>query len=511
MSTQNPTHGQQAQLAKTFKPHWVWAIAFGSAIGWGSFVLPVTWMSQGGPFGMIIGFAIGAIMMCTIGISTGYLIRAFPVTGGAFTYAYLCFGRNHAFVCGWFLILGYAAIVALNATALGLMIKFLIPSFVETGLLYNVAGWDVYLMQIVIVTAVLIVAAWLNIRGAGVSGKLQFWFVVILLGGAWALFFGMSFAPSTSFSNLTPLFKPNVGIWGSILAFVAISPWAFIGFDSIPQTAEEFNFSHKKATWLILGALGVATVHYAVMMIATGLAMPWSELVAQDAVWGTGYAIQSVLGNAGLAILVLALTMGIMTGLIGFYIATSRLMFAMARAKALPPAFARLHSKYRTPYNGIVFCCVICMLAPWFGRSVLLWIVSMSAVGVSIAFLYYGLVAYKLFRWSHSSPETNFSQEVAPVKKLVALIAAIFSLCILGLLLIPGTPSSLTVPSWIALFFWVAIGFMFYVMYGDEYRKASTEDLDQLILGKANTQESGSNEQTSKAYSVSDNGPQVSR
>lgn len=484
MSTQTATQNSQNTLEKTFKIHWVWAIAFGSAIGWGSFVLPVTWMAEGGPFGMIIGFTIGAVMMSTVGISTGYLIRAFPVSGGAFTYAYLCFGRNHAFVCGWFLILGYAAIVALNVSAFGLMIKFLAPGIVETGLLYSIAGWDVYLGQVVIVTAVLLLFAWLNIRGAGVSGEVQFWFVVVLLVGAWTLLVCMGIAPSTSFSNLTPAFKPDVGIWGSILAFVAISPWAFIGFDSIPQTAEEFNFSHKKATKLILGALAVATIHYAVMMIATGLAMPWTELAAGDYVWGTGYAIHSVLGNAGLAVLVLALAMGIFTGLIGFYIATSRLMFAMTRTKALPPAFGRLHGKYRTPYNGIVFCCLICMLAPWFGRSVLLWIVPMSAVGVSIAFLYYGLVAYRLFRWSHASPDTHFSQEVAPLKKLVALIAALFSLAILGLLLIPGTPSSLTLPSWIALFFWVAIGAMFYTMYGSEYRKVTKEDLDALVLGK---------------------------
>jgi amino acid transporter len=484
MSTQSSTDRQQIKLEKAFKPHWVWAIAFGSAIGWGSFVLPATWMSQGGPFGMIIGFSIGALLMCTIGISTGYLIRAFPVTGGAFTYAYLCFGRNHAYVCGWFLILGYAAIVALNATALGLMIKFLVPNVMETGFLYSVAGWDVYIVQIIVVTAVLIAAAWLNIHGAVASGEIQFWFVAILLGGAWALFFGMSFSPSTSFSNIMPAFNPKVGMWSSILGFVAISPWAFIGFDSIPQTAEEFNFSHNRATMLILIALGVAAVHYAVMMIATGLAMPWSDLVAKNAEWGTGLAIENTLGAWGLAILVLALTMGIFTGLIGFYIATSRLMYAMARAKALPPIFARLHSKHHTPYGGIVFCCLLCMLSPWFGRSVLLWIVSMSAVGVSIAFLYYGLVAYKLFRWSHASPDTDFSQEVAPIKKLVALLATLFSLCILALLIIPGTASSLTVPSWIALAFWVVLGFMFYVVYGNAYRKASKEELDQLILGK---------------------------
>ncbi len=35
---------QREQLAKTLKPHWVWAIAFGSAIGWEhSFYQSIGW------------------------------------------------------------------------------------------------------------------------------------------------------------------------------------------------------------------------------------------------------------------------------------------------------------------------------------------------------------------------------------------------------------------------------------------------------------------------------------
>lgn len=475
---------QRATLEKTFKAHWVWAIAFGSAIGWGSFVLPVNWMSQGGPLGVIIGFTIGALIMALIGVSSGHLVRIFPVTGGAFTYAYLCFGRNHAFVCGWFLILGYAAIVALNASAMGLMIKFLLPGVVENGFLYSIAGWNVYVVQILIVSAVLILFAWLNVRGAGVSGQVQFIFCIVLLAAAVLLTIGMVMAPSTSFSNLTPAFKPGIGTWTAIAAIVAIAPWAYIGFDTVPQAAEEFNFSPSKATTLIIGALAVAVVHYSIMIVATGLAMPWTELTARHELWGTGYAIESVLGYGGLALLALALTMGIFTGMIGFYISASRLMFAMSRAKALPPAFARLHAKHNTPYNGIAFVCFICLFVPWFGRSVLLWIVDMSAVGVSIAFLYYSMVAYRVFKWSSRSKTTVFSQEVAPLKKLIALCAGICSVGFLGLLLIPGSPGALELPSWIALIFWIALGVLIYMMYGSDYQNASEEELDHLILGE---------------------------
>ncbi len=478
----------RTELAKTFKPHWVWAIAFGSAIGWGSFVLPAHWMDQAGPLGVIIGFWIGAVIMALIGVSTGFLVRAYPVTGGAFTYAYLGFGRRHAFVCGWFLIMGYAAIVALNASAMGLMIKFLFPQVVETGFLYTIAGWQVYIVQILIVSAVLLLYAWLNIRGAGVSGQTQFIFCSVLIVTAIALALGMVFSPSTSFHNVTPLFKPGLSTWSAIAAIVAISPWAYIGFDTVPQAAEEFNFSLSKATLLIIGALVIAAIHYAIMIIATALAMPWTQLVNHHYLWGTGQAIQGILGKAGLAALALALCMGIFTGLIGFYISGSRLMFAMGRAGALPPVFSKLHSKHNTPYGGIVFVCAICLLVPWFGRSVLLWVVDMSAVGVSIAFLYYCAVAYKFFKWSPNSVGSHFSREVAPVKKFVALLGSLCSIGFLCLLLIPGSPGFLEGPAWIALLIWIALGFVFYVIYGREYLQIPKDELDHKILGKATSQ-----------------------
>lgn len=472
------------ELNKTFRPIWIWAIAFGASIGWGSFVLPVTWMSMAGPAGVIIGFTIGAILLSSIGISTGYLIRAYPVTGGAFTYAYLGFGRYHAFFCGWFLLLGYTAIIALNASAMGLLLRFLAPHFIEQGYLYPIAGWDVYMVEIILVTVVLALFAWLTIHGSATSGRVQFWLCIVLLGGTLAIFLGMTASPSTSFSNLQPAFHPDVGIWSSIAAMIAISPWAYIGFDSVPQTAEEFNFPARKATTLILGALGVAAIQYAVMMIATGWSsMPWQDLVARHEVWGTGFVVKHVLGHTGLAILVVALCMGIFTGLIGFYVSSSRLMFAMSRARALPPVFSRLHGRYGTPYVGIIFCCVICMTAPWFGRAVLLWVVNMSAVGVSVAFLYYSLVAYKFFRWRNSTA-TGPARKVGPRQKLVALAGAVVSIAFICLLVIPGSPGALHKPEWIALVCWLVLGCVIFAMYGSTYRRASREELDHLILGK---------------------------
>src|SRR5699024_10780188 len=156
--------GQPERLARTLKPQWVWAVALGSAVGWGAFILPTDWLATAGPAGAVTGFVIGALLMMLIAVSYGTLIRSFPVSGGELAYALVGFGRTHAFVCGWFLTLGYACIVALNASALALLFRYTVPDLVQHGHLYTVAGFEVYLVEVLISMTALVVFGVLNIR-----------------------------------------------------------------------------------------------------------------------------------------------------------------------------------------------------------------------------------------------------------------------------------------------------------------------------------------------------------
>ncbi|GAA0614738.1 APC family permease [Virgibacillus siamensis] len=476
---------EREQLAKTLKPQWVWAIALGSAIGWGAFVQPSVWMGGSGPLGAIIGFSIGAVLMMIIAVSYGFLIENFPVSGGEFAYAFKGFGRNHAYIAGWFLVLGYTCIVALNASALALVLKYIFPAVAEQGYMYNIAGWDVYFVEILIASAALIAFAYMNLRGANLSGKIQFIFVICMIIGVLFLFVGAVMHPETAFSNLQPLYNPDISSWSSIILIVAIAPWAFVGFDNVPQAAEEFNFSPKKGFMLIIFSLICAGLIYVLMITATALAMPWQELVDSQPKWGTGDAMSGLFGNWGILILAVALCMGVFTGLNGFFVSSSRLLFAMGRAKIIPSVFGKLHSKYKTPYAGIIFTCIVCLITPWFGRQVLTWVVNMSSVGVTIAYIYTCVVAYKLFKWSRDSynPIQAFSAVVAPFKKAFSMVGALTGVVFLGLLLIPSSPAFMGVPSLIALFIWIALGVVFYLIKGPEFRKIPKDEMEYLILG----------------------------
>ncbi|MEC5423364.1 APC family permease [Virgibacillus sp. C22-A2] len=475
---------ERTTLKKTLKPHWVWAIALGSSIGWGAFVQPTNWMSTAGPLGAIIGFMIGGLLMMLIAISYGFLIKSFPVSGGEFAYAFIGLGRKHAFISGWFLTLGYICIVALNASALALMFKFVFPALLENIYLYEVAGWDVYGMEIIIASMALAIFGYFNIKGGLFSGSMQFVFCIVMIVGVVAITFMVGIDPAAGLANVKPSFPTDTTAFAAIMSIVAIAPWAFVGFDNVPQAAEEFNFSSKKAFNLIIFAILFATLLYCLMIFATAMAFPWEELVAANHIWGTGVAIQELLGTMGVVILVVALTMGIFTGLNGFIISTSRLLFAMSRAKFIPNAFSKLHSKHQTPYISIIFTVIVAMIAPWFGRQALSWVVDMSSIGVTIAYFYTCFTAFSLFKWKKDAGFNDKMHVVSPLKKVFAGFGIVASIVFLGLLLIPGSPAFLGIESRIALAIWVIIGILFYLFKRKDYNRITDKEMSYHILGK---------------------------
>src|SRR5699024_5038506 len=176
--------------------------------------------------------------------------------------------------------------------------------------------------------------------------------------------------------------------------------------------------------------------------------------------------------------------MGIFTGLNGFIISTSRLLFAMSRAKFIPKSFSKVHPKYNTPYVSVIFTVAVSMIAPWFGREALTWGVDMSSIGVTIAYFYTCYTAFTLFSWNQSGVLTNKKIENATVKKTFGLLGMIAGLCFLGLLLVPGSPAVLGFESRIALLAWILLGILFYFVKRKEIHAIPEKELEYLILGK---------------------------
>ncbi|UTH11414.1 APC family permease [Macrococcoides canis] len=464
------------ELEKNLSEKFVWAIAYGSSIGWGAFILPGDWIKSAGPLGATIGILLGALLMIVIAVSYGALVEKFPVSGGAFAFGYLGFGKYIAFFSSWFLTFGYICIVALNASAFSLIFKFLFPGLMTQGKLYTVAGWDVYITEIILSSMILIIFGWISIKGASFSGNLQYIFCLILAVVVVMLIISSMFTEDFSFGYLEPVFNENIGALQSILMILAVAPWAFVGFDNIPQTAEEFNFAPSKTFKLIVFSLFASAFTYVAMILLTSWTVKDATRLKGD-LFVTGSVIQYAFGYIGVGILSIAILMGIFTGLNGFLMSSSRLLFSMGRSGVMPRIFSRIHPKYNTPYISIIFITLLALCSPWLGRTALTWIVDMSSTGVSVAYLVTCLSAYRLF-----GQRDTLHYDIK--YKWMALLGVIVSATFLILLLFPDSPASLKLPSYVALAGWLIMGIIFFMIRYRKLKAMSKETLDHLILDK---------------------------
>ena len=130
-----------------------------------------------------------------------------------------------------------------------------------------------------------------------------------------------------------------------------------MSFDPIPQLAGEFNFSPKKALGLLMWGIIAATLIYLAMMLATSIAVGTRHDAFEGEVWPPAAAISEVMGPAGLGLMVVAVSAGVLTGLNGFFTAASRVLFTLGRANLVSSRLGELHGKQRTPRNAILLVC----------------------------------------------------------------------------------------------------------------------------------------------------------
>lgn len=452
---------KNGKFRKVMRPIDVWGLALGAIIGWGCFVLPGTaFLPKAGPLGTAVGMLIGALLIIVIALSYGYLIRKFPVSGGEFVYTKEAFGKRNAFICGWAMILAYWSLIPLNATALAMISRFMFPGIVQQGHLYQVAGWDVYAGEVVLASAFIIIMAVINIRGIKQAAWMQTAIALTLVG---CIFVVTSLVMCMSdLGNIAPGFPEDRHWWKGVFSVVAMAPWAFIGFDCIPQSAEEYNFSHKKSTQIMILAIFVASLLYVAIntVTAVGGGVSWQDLLAQRHNWPTGFVVRHTLGLVGLVILGIAMFCAVISGMNAFYISTSRLMYAMAKEGSLPKWFEYLSPKHGTPRNAIIFTMTASLFAPWFGREVLLWIVDMTSVGAAIVFAY-----------TTASAAVTAKRNGSAKYMWLGIAGCLFSLFFLSLLVIPGMPGYLSFQSRVVLLIWIAVGFVFYMTIRKSYVK----------------------------------------
>lgn len=453
----------------------VLALAFGAMIGWGWVVLAGDWVQTAGSLGASLAFLIGSVVIILIGLTYAELCAAMPVVGGGYVYSYRALGITASFICTWSLILCYVSVVAFEAVALPTVVEYLFPSYVQ-GYMWNIAGWDVYATWVlvgVVGSVVITIANYFGVKTTAVLQTVLTLFIAIV---------GIMFMTGSLFNgasvNMQPLF---VGGSKGVFAVLIAVPFMFVGFDIIPQTAGEINMPAKAIGKVLIVSVLMAAAWYIfiILAVARGLspeAMSATKLASAD-------GMQAVFNShwAG-KLMILAGIGGIITSWNAFFIGASHAIYAMANARMLPGFLAKLHPKYKTPTNAIFLISIISIIAPFFGRQTLVWLVDAGGFGIILSFIF---VAWAFLVLRKREPNM-----VRPFKvkygTLVGYLAVISSVA-LALLYMPFSPTALVWPyEWVILLGWMGLGIVFYTYARIKFGKATSDRIMQNELTKLN-------------------------
>ena len=444
-------------LDRYLAPVDVWGISFGCMVGWGVFAMPgLTFLPVAGPAGTLISMLLGMAFMLIIGGNFSYLMGRSAVTGGIYSYAKEAFGRDHAFLCSWFLCLSYLTIVFLNGTALFLIVRTLFADVAQSGFHYSVAGNTIYLGETLVSVLVLASVGILFVLAKPMLQRLHTILALILFFGI--VITGTICTPGAVASGALSSF----GIQGlnkgyAVLSLVILAPWAFVGFEVTSFDTAHFRFPVRKSRSILLSSIVAATFAYVIMTFVSVSAVPdgfssWQAYIeGLDGLRGlasvpTFFAARSIMGNAGLVIMTITAVAAILTGIIGGFRATTRVLATMAEDRILSEKFQK------TTYS-IVFILVLAILLSLLGRNTLVWFVDLTSFGAIIGFGYCSAAAYKLAKAEGKRKTT-----------VTGLIGAVISVIFLIVQLVPRVAAldAMASEAFLLLALWCLLGFVFY-------------------------------------------------
>lgn len=433
----------------------VLSLGFGAMIGFGWVVLTGDWLSSAGTMGSVLAIVTGGAIMAVVGLTYAELCSAMPMAGGAHNYIIRAMGPRTSFIGSWAIIGGYVTIVAFEAVALPRTVQYIFPDLSQIPL-WTVAGFDVHLTWALVGAVAAVVITGINIRGVKEAGVVQTFVVIFLLAIGLVMIAGAFTGGSGS--NMEPWFH---GGMNGFFAVLVVVPFLFIGFDVIPQSAEEANVPAKQVGKLVVISVAMATVWYVMVVLTTSSAMPASALAGTDI--ATADAVGAMFNSDLMAnILIAGGIAGILTSWNSLLMGASRLMYSLARAGMLPSWFGRLHPKYGTPHNALLFIGALSFLAPFGGAEMLGWLVDSGAPSIVLA---YTLVAVSFLVLRRREPGMDRPLRVGGKGKgglVIGVLAAIFGAALFSLYM-PGMPAVLGMEPWILFGAWWVIGLIFFL------------------------------------------------
>jgi APA family basic amino acid/polyamine antiporter len=439
-------------------------IGLGTMLG-GIFTTMGSGAQAAGP-GVILAFVLSGAACVFVALCYAEFASMVPVAGSAYTYAYATLGEFVAWIIGWDLILEYGISAAPVASSFSGYLQELMQGFFGVSLPEwaraaqlqsswvpaSIGNWHFHSLHIdlasshydiiaAVIIVVLSVLLSIGIRESAFANSLFVWLQV----AAFAVFFLACFGAIKP-HNFTP-FVPT-GFHG-ILASAALVFFAYIGFDTVTVASEESRNPQRDVPIGIIGSLIIGGVLYILIAIFTVGVVPWQHVDTQSAI---SQAVRMATSNK---LVLLGVSLGAIFGttavMVTSLLGQTRIFYVMARDRMLPPVFAAIHPRFRTPARQtLITGIIVSFLALIVPLEKLLELVNIGTLSA------FAIVSVGVFVLRFVAPHANRPFK-APFG--LAMSALGFLSCVL---IMVGLP----LPTWIRFLVWFVVGVIIYAVYG---------------------------------------------
>jgi APA family basic amino acid/polyamine antiporter len=462
----------QHQLKRTLGAFDVIMLGIGAIVGAGIFATIGTATAgdatrPGAGPALILSFVLTAVACGFAALCYAEFAAMVPISGSAYTYAYATLGELVAWIIGWDLIIEYAVGNVAVAISWGNYFKTLvsgfgiiIPDWISTDyrtaakipglfasaphlfgvpIVFNILAFGI----VALLTVVLVI-------GIRESASLNTGMVIlklIVLG----FFVGVGWAHINP-ANWHP-FAPNG--WQGIQAGAAIVFFAYIGFDAVSTVAEECRNPERDLPIGIVGSLIICTIIYIVVAaVFTGI-IPYSTLVtklATEQAEPLTMALQYAnLGGFVVGVVAFGSVVAHTAVLLVFQLGQPRIFFSMARDGLLPPSFAKVHPRFRTPYVTTILTGVAVGVTAMF--TSIDEMVDLTNIGTLFAFILVCL-GILILRKRDPGRRRAFRTPFVPLVPVLGILSC-------GYLML-GLPWI----TWVRFALWLLVGLVIYFAYG---------------------------------------------